>query len=194
MTRANQKYFIRDYEDKDQEKARRIFIETHLAAAETMPEAVRHLYRVATKTEMRLGLTEIRQNYATAPNRFFVAAFGPDPDDIAGFCALSETEDQQAELKNLVVHPDYQGIGIARLLMDTFENEARQRGYRKATLWSYQYLRVAMAMYQQRGWVKRPVEIPSGTSIELKPTYMELTLTQKAQPTRTFRPTAGCRD
>ena len=180
VTRADQKYFIRDYEDKDQEKARLIFIETHLAAAETMPEAVRDLYRVATKTEMKLGLTDIRQNYATEPNQFFIAAYGPDPDDIAGFCALSETDDQQAELKNLVVRPAYQGIGIARLLMDTFENESRQRGYRKATLWSYQYLRVATAMYQQRGWVKQLIEIPPGTSMELKPMYMELTLTQEA--------------
>ena len=177
MPSANQNYFIREYRNEDQQQAQRIFVETHLAAAEAMPTTLRPLYRTANKTEMGLGLANIRQNYATAPNQFLIAAYGPEPEHIAGFCALSKLDDQQAELKNLVVHPAYQGIGIARLLMDTFEHEARQNGYRKAALWSYRYLSVAMGMYQRRGWVEQQIEIPPGTFLELEPIYMELTLT-----------------
>ena len=170
------KYFIREYRDKDQEQAQRIYLKAHLAATETMPETIRHIYRTATKTEAGLGLTNIRDNYATAHNHFFVAAYGPEPEDITGFCALSKLNDQQAELKNLAVDPEYQGLGIAQLLMDTFEQEARQRGYRKAGLWTYSYLSIAMSIYKRRGWVEQEVEIPPGTFLELEPVYMTLDL------------------
>ena len=174
-------YTIRAYRagTSDQATIRRVFADTHRPEFALLPSHLEQDYRIAVAGELGTSLTDIGRYYAAPPNRFFVASAVDDPDDIAGCCALVHIDDSMCEIKNVVVHPNRQGLGIARLLMDAFERGAREGGYTKAVLWTYENLRVALGMYQRRGWVERyDFEVTSDMIVELGPIFMELDIPQ----------------
>ncbi len=180
MTDSKPTYSIRGYQDSDAAPIRRIFAETHQAEAAVLSEETRFEYMIAIAGEVGSRLSDVGQYYATLPNQFFIAAQDGKPDDIAGFCALIHVDEDTAELKNVAIHPDRQGLGIARLLMDAFEQSAREAGYRRGVLWTYENLAVALGMYRRRGWKERPFELEPDMIEELGPIYMELDLTAPA--------------
>src|SRR6185295_10141988 len=67
------------------------------------------------------SLSEIYENL----QQFFVAVDGRR---IVGSCALYVTWSGLAEVKALAVHPDYQGRGLGKKLLQTTISEARKLG------------------------------------------------------------------
>ena len=72
-----------------------------------------------------------------------------------------ECDPPHAELKKLYVLPSHQGRGLARVLVETMESYARQRGFMRVELWSDTRFTKAHAVYTHFGYT------PTGRSRDL---------------------------
>ncbi len=70
---------------------------------------------------------------------------------------MSEFADPDAGgIRMLAVHPDHQGEGIGRALMDTCVETARSDGRARLILHSTEVMKVARAMYGRMGFAETP--------------------------------------
>ncbi len=58
-------------------------------------------------------------------------------------------------LDNIAVHPDRQGLGYGRILLDFAEAEAVRRGWNAVTLYTHVLMTANIAIYRARGYVER---------------------------------------
>lgn len=78
--------------------------------------------------------------------------------DIAGYAFTQPTEDDDldpleiAELRALYLHPDHQGAGIGKLLLDKAVAGMRSQGFLQATLWVIDDNDGAIRFYRREGW------------------------------------------
>ncbi len=72
---------------------------------------------------------------------------------IAGNVGFRDLGDGACEVRRLFVRPKARGQGIARALMTTLIDEARQAGYRTVRLETLEAMREAQALYQSLGFV-----------------------------------------
>lgn len=83
---------------------------------------------------------------------------------IVGMVRISPMpEEGLAQLTSMHVHPDYQGQGIGRSLMNIAEKFIEEAGYQRAVLGVIVANHRARALYEKRGW----------TMIEQRPTGVE---------------------
>jgi GNAT superfamily N-acetyltransferase len=87
--------------------------------------------------------------YRAPEGAFLVALSDTMPIGCVSLRPLSQTE---AEVKRLWVHPDAQGQGLARRLMQQIESRARAMGFRRLKLDSNTALAPALALYRSMGW------------------------------------------
>lgn len=94
--------------------------------------------------------------------------FGIEQDDkILGIITVNEEQspeyeelswegpnDNVAVIHRLVVHPQYQRQGLARILMDFAEDHAKKGGYDSIRLDAYSKNPRALRLYEQRGYKK----------------------------------------
>lgn len=73
-----------------------------------------------------------------------------------GCVFLRGLEGPLAEVKRLFVMPQARGLGLARLLMDRVEEEARGLGYTALRLDTNRALTPAIALYEATGWQPIP--------------------------------------
>ena len=172
-----QQFFVRPYQDDDLEQIRLTFRTVHEEAMSGLPPDRLAEARIAIGGEMGTRLVTPRESYATAPNHLFIVSPEQEPQRVCGYCALVRIDDQRCELKNVVVHPDYQAYGIARILMQTYEEQARRDGYAKSVLWTYAFLTTATHMYIRRGYRIVALEVHPDMFLTLGPIQMELDLT-----------------
>lgn len=66
------------------------------------------------------------------------------------FCV--RVDDQTAKLRMFVLVPKARGRGIGKLLLEQCMGFARDRGYRKMTLWTHESHVAACALYTRFGW------------------------------------------
>lgn len=57
-------------------------------------------------------------------------------------------------LDNIAIHPDRQGMGLGRLLLDHAEAEARKSGWDRITLYTHALMAANIAIYCKRGFVE----------------------------------------
>lgn len=175
-TAVKTQYVIRDFQDADADQLRQAFAATHLVEANRLPQRLQPIYREAMASEILANLADPRASYATPPNRLFIAVNPDAPDVIAGFCALQRIDEHSCELKNVVVLPHYQGQGIATLLLDAFDQAARETGYARAVLSTYSNLQTAIGIYRRRGWQPIPVPLTPDMIPELNPLAMAINI------------------
>jgi amino-acid N-acetyltransferase len=82
--------------------------------------AIRALIRLYPRNLLQRDLPRIPS--------FFVALVG---DRIVGCCALQIYSRRLAEVRSLVVHPDFQGRGIASRLLEQCQQRGRERGVKQ---------------------------------------------------------------
>ena len=57
-------------------------------------------------------------------------------------------------LDNVVVHPDYQGRGVGRALLELADAEAMLQGYGELRLYTHETMIENIALYTRIGWVE----------------------------------------
>ena len=116
-------------------------------------------------------LAALPGDYAPPDGRLLLATSNGD---LAGCVALRKLEPEICEMKRLYVRPQFRGKGLGRELAEEIIAEARQLGYKKLRLDTFEaIMKTAVAMYRQLSFR----EIPSYRTNPIEGAlYMELQL------------------
>ena len=94
-----------------------------------------------------------------------------------GFVMLIKHTDEVAKLRMLLVDPKARGLGLGKRLVEECIRFARQRGYKKITLWTNDVLVTAIHIYKQCGFKLTAEERHHSFGHELVGQTWELDLT-----------------
>ena len=106
-------------------------------------------YGIQFESYVAQGLHEFHAQYDPARDRFWLCEHR---ERIIGSLLLMHRGPHSAQLRYFMVLPEYQGIGLGKLLMERFMEFLRERGYRSAYLWTVDELPVAAALYRRHGF------------------------------------------
>jgi N-acetylglutamate synthase-like GNAT family acetyltransferase len=101
------------------------------------------------------GLLQFVQLYNPYRDRIWLAE---DKGKIIGCAAIVRTSKTEAQLRWYLVHPDYRGQGIGKLLMQEAVNFCTERKYKSVFLWTTSELTAAAHLYAQAGFKKTEVK------------------------------------
>ena len=77
---------------------------------------------------------------------------------VIGTAALIRHDPNSMELAKMTVHPDYQGKGISKLLMDKCLHKAKELRVKRLSLFSSTKLKTALMLYEKYGFTHVPVK------------------------------------
>lgn len=80
---------------------------------------------------------------------------------VGGLLVLIDEADHLL-LDNIAVHPEAQGQGLGRQLMDFAEAEARRRGYGELRLYTHESMTENIALYSKLGWAETGRAVQAG--------------------------------
>ena len=90
-----------------------------------------------------------------------------DRGQIVGALVLYRRRDHML-LANVAVHPDHQGRGLGRTLIDWAESTARAEGYHEMRLFTHREMSENVALYGRLGWVELKSEPESNKVAMIK--------------------------
>lgn len=65
---------------------------------------------------------------------------------------LALHRDEAVQLRYFLIEPEYRGIGLGRRLLALFKDFIREKGYKKAYLWTTHELTTAARLYAAAGF------------------------------------------
>jgi GNAT superfamily N-acetyltransferase len=89
------------------------------------------------------------KNYDAAREHCWVAEVGGEP---VGSIFLVKANDELAKLRLLQVEKKARGLGVGRALVEQCMQGARERGYKRMTLWTQSILVAARGIYKSAGF------------------------------------------
>ena len=101
------------------------------------------------ETYVAKGVAEFFENYDSSRDRIWLAEH---EGSIIGSLVLMHREDNTAQLRYFLIHPDYRGIGLGKRLMDLWIAFAHQVGYQRAFLLTADELNAAISLYKRHGF------------------------------------------
>jgi len=63
-------------------------------------------------------------------------------------------EERHAQIANIAVHPDYQGLGLGRGIMEFAEEKAKEKKYSRLELATHILLTENISLYCHLGWTE----------------------------------------
>lgn len=94
------------------------------------------------------GLGEFGARYDPAKDRVWVCEHGREK---VGFL-VGVNRGDSLQLRYFILLPEYRGMGLGKRLMDAFMEFVRERGYRKAYLWTTNEQHAAISLYSRYGF------------------------------------------
>lgn len=95
------------------------------------------------------GLAEFIKMYREGKSRLWVAEV---KGKAIGTVAILERPQYQAQLRWFLIHPDYRGIGLGKILTEKTIIFCRDAGYHSIYLWTLKNLIAARIIYEQYGF------------------------------------------
>lgn len=92
-------------------------------------------------------------------------------EEVIGTSALFPTPEGELELGKMSVHPQWQGKGIARLLLDHCLQKAKEKGVPYLILYSNSKLQRAIGIYEKAGFVHLAPEGGPYATADIKMIY-----------------------
>jgi peptidyl-dipeptidase Dcp len=106
-------------------------------------------YGIAFEAYVAAGLAEFYRLYDAEKDCVWVCeAEG----EIVGFLLLMHRDDETAQLRYFYLEPEYRGLGLGGRLMRLFMEFLKEKGYRRAYLWTTNEQRAAASLYERYGF------------------------------------------
>lgn len=105
-----------------------------------------------------LALAQVGNTHKTL-SRDFIAI---DRDRPIGVIILKRISSTVGEVTGFYVHPDFQGQGIGRRMLNSTLSAATEAGYEQIVLTTNKNLTAAIKLYESLGWVRQPGKPDNG--------------------------------
>jgi len=97
------------------------------------------------------GTAEFALSFDARKDRLWIAEVGKET---VGSIAIVRRPESEAQLRWFLIHPDWRGIGLGRILLTEALQFCRESGYKSVFLWTVSYLAAATHLYKSAGFVK----------------------------------------
>ena len=123
-----------------------------MSDAESLGECMREAYKIYLPRLGGNALPPMMVNYEEEIRSFPVWIAESGGNLVGGLILMPE--DEYMTIANIAVHPQFQGNGLGRGLMEFAETEAKRIGYSKLHLATHILLTENLSLYSHLGWIE----------------------------------------
>ena len=97
------------------------------------------------------GTAEFALSFDPQKDRLWIAEAGRET---IGSIAIVRRPESEAQLRWFLIHPNWRGIGLGRILLREALQFCKECGYNTVFLWTVNYLAAATHLYKSAGFIK----------------------------------------